>query len=231
VEEGLAASGAVGDAAYLFPFVVTGTRVFLAAGDPLAVERWLAAVDGPLRARAIPGTQLSLDHARGLWLTSEGSTGQARAALETAIAGWARLGRIWEGTWAQVDLARCHLRANQRMDAARAARVAREAGLSLGSAPLVAAAEDVLRASGRGAAGTEPWGPLTTREFEVARLVADGRTNAEIAHELDVAPKTASAHLEHLLAKLGVGRRAEIAAWVTLRPVLHSRPHGEDREE
>jgi hypothetical protein len=38
-------------------------------------------------------------------------------------------------------------------------------------------------------------------------------TNAEIADELAIAPKTASAHVEHILAKLGVTRRAEIAAW------------------
>jgi DNA-binding CsgD family transcriptional regulator len=38
-------------------------------------------------------------------------------------------------------------------------------------------------------------------------------TNAEIADALDIAPKTASSHVEHILAKLGVTRRAEIAAW------------------
>ena len=37
--------------------------------------------------------------------------------------------------------------------------------------------------------------------------------------------------VEHILAKLGVGRRAEIAVWVARNPVLHSRPHGDDREE
>jgi DNA-binding CsgD family transcriptional regulator len=59
----------------------------------------------------------------------------------------------------------------------------------------------------------EPWYPLTAREFEVAKLVAAGMTNAEIAEHLTIAPKTASAHIEHILAKLGVTRRAEIAAW------------------
>jgi DNA-binding CsgD family transcriptional regulator len=45
-------------------------------------------------------------------------------------------------------------------------------------------------------------------------------TNAEIGAELFVSPKTVSAHVEHILAKLGVARRAEIAAWVaTIRPV------------
>ena len=72
---------------------------------------------------------------------------------------------------------------------------------------------------------------MTAREFEVARLVTDGRTNVEIAAELGISRKTVSAHLEHIFAKLGIGRRAEIAAWTASRPVLHSRSHGDDREE
>jgi hypothetical protein len=34
-----------------------------------------------------------------------------------------------------------------------------------------------------------------------------------------------------IMAKLGVGRRAEVAAWVASTGVLHSRLHGDDREE
>jgi DNA-binding CsgD family transcriptional regulator len=54
---------------------------------------------------------------------------------------------------------------------------------------------------------------LTSREFEVARLIAQGQTNVEIGELLFVSPKTVSAHVEHILAKLGVARRAEIASW------------------
>ena len=60
----------------------------------------------------------------------------------------------------------------------------------------------------------EPWRPLTAREFEVARYVAEGHTNAQIAEVLGLSPKTVSAHIEHILAKLGATRRTEIAAWV-----------------
>ena len=61
----------------------------------------------------------------------------------------------------------------------------------------------------------EPWRPLTAREFAVARLITEGLTNGEIAASLEIAPKTASSHVEHILAKLGASRRAEIAAWAS----------------
>jgi pimeloyl-ACP methyl ester carboxylesterase len=60
-------------------------------------------------------------------------------------------------------------------------------------------------------------GPLTERELEVARLVADGLTNQAIASKLAIAPRTAEAHVEHIRRKLGVRSRAQIAAWVTTR--------------
>jgi non-specific serine/threonine protein kinase len=56
---------------------------------------------------------------------------------------------------------------------------------------------------------------LTRREQEVARLVARGRTNRQIAKQLFVAERTVDTHVEHIRDKLDVHSRAEIAAWVT----------------
>ncbi len=53
---------------------------------------------------------------------------------------------------------------------------------------------------------------LTTREIEVLTLVADGRTNREIASELFISNKTASAHVSHILSKLSVPNRTAAAA-------------------
>ncbi|MCX5533685.1 LuxR C-terminal-related transcriptional regulator [Streptomyces sp. NBC_00006] len=53
---------------------------------------------------------------------------------------------------------------------------------------------------------------LTPREREVASLVADGLTNREIAERLVISKRTADAHVEHILTKLGVGTRTQIAA-------------------
>lgn len=60
--------------------------------------------------------------------------------------------------------------------------------------------------------------PLTTREFQVADLIADGLTNAEIARTLGVSVRTVDAHVEHVRTKLGVRARAQIAVWARLTP-------------
>jgi len=53
---------------------------------------------------------------------------------------------------------------------------------------------------------------LSDRELEVLRLLADGRTNRQIGEQLFITTKTASAHVSHILMKLGVANRAEAAA-------------------
>ncbi len=53
---------------------------------------------------------------------------------------------------------------------------------------------------------------VSTREREVLDLIAAGRTNRQIAHQLYISEKTASVHVSHLLRKLGVGTRIEAAA-------------------
>jgi DNA-binding CsgD family transcriptional regulator len=103
---------------------------------------------------------------------------------------------------------------NRHSDAAAVLADVQATAGSLGSEPLMARADELAKAGRGRALEDEPWRPLTIREFEVARLIAEGLTNAEIGGELAIAPKTASAHVEHILAKLGVARRAEIATWV-----------------
>ncbi len=56
---------------------------------------------------------------------------------------------------------------------------------------------------------------LTEREIEVARHLADGRTNAEIARVLGISPFTARNHTERVLGKLGVSNRARVAGVLT----------------
>jgi DNA-binding CsgD family transcriptional regulator len=92
--------------------------------------------------------------------------------------------------------------------------------LSVLRAPLIAALlrarsrQQAAQAPGAAPGGAVPCGALagagslTGREIAILRLVAAGRTNSAIAHELRLSPRTVAKHLEHAYRKLGVSSRA-----------------------
>ena len=53
---------------------------------------------------------------------------------------------------------------------------------------------------------------LSPREREILSLLADGRTQGQIAMELVISPKTVATHIQHILSKLGVHTRAQAVA-------------------
>jgi len=61
-------------------------------------------------------------------------------------------------------------------------------------------------------------GPLTRREQDVAVLVARGMSNGQIAAALVISARTVEKHVQHIMDKLGVSTRAQIAAWSAARP-------------
>jgi non-specific serine/threonine protein kinase len=103
--------------------------------------------------------------------------------------------------------------AGQTLDFARAC------ALALADDPPAPPPAAAARGQGgrRRAPGEGPTAPLTAREAEVARLVAQGLTSREIAAALIIAERTAETHVEHILGKLGFRSRTQIAAWVAAR--------------
>jgi DNA-binding CsgD family transcriptional regulator len=77
----------------------------------------------------------------------------------------------------------------------------------------LSAEEAVRYAVGAATAIPHDDGPLTARERQVAALISDGLTNAEIAARLKMATRTADAHVEHIRNKLGLRSRSQIAVW------------------
>jgi two-component system, NarL family, response regulator DevR len=90
-------------------------------------------------------------------------------------------------------------------------------GRSLLDPEITAKVLERLRGGPAGAVAGEP--PLTDREQEVLRLIADGATNREIGERLYLAEKTVRNYVSGLLAKLGVQRRSEAAAYAARRAV------------
>jgi DNA-binding NarL/FixJ family response regulator len=57
--------------------------------------------------------------------------------------------------------------------------------------------------------------PLSPRELEVAKLIAKGLTNKQIAQDLYLSERTAQNHVQHILTKLGFATRSQIAVWMS----------------
>ncbi|PDP88756.1 LuxR family transcriptional regulator [Glycomyces fuscus] len=192
-----------------------------------AVRRSAAPEEDPLRVRV--GATAERFPVLGPVQEAMRASCRARLAEGTASAehvrrAWEEAVERWEDTPMRLYRAGARLRAAHAALAVRDQAAARErlerahgAARECGAVPLERAAADLARRAGvrlGGADGPPPAVPagLTPRELEVARLLAVGGTNAQIAERLFITPKTASVHVSNILAKLGVPNRAAAGA-------------------
>ncbi len=89
-----------------------------------------------------------------------------------------------------------------------------------------AVAGEVLREtmSGAPAPSDDPYDSLTERERQVLKLVAEGRSNKEVAAFLDISLKTAMTHREHVMAKLGLHNRTDLTRFALRRGLIAEDP-------
>ncbi len=150
-----------------------------------------------------------------------------------AAARWNELGHPYPGayaTWREAEVLLSGRYPSRR--AAAALRDAHEVAVGLGAEPLRRQVEALARRGRVPLAASDPAGvtapeegsgdpgrgrpgvlsSLTRRELQVLELVAEGRSNREVAAELFIAEKTASLHVSHILAKLGVASRGQAGA-------------------
>jgi DNA-binding CsgD family transcriptional regulator len=118
------------------------------------------------------------------------------------------------------------LRADDRGRAREAFVQAVEAYTSIGAAADVARLRAAFRAHGihrgphsRHRRAVSGWDSLTDTEVKVAGMVAEGLSNPEIAAKLMLSRRTVSTHVSHILKKLGVASRTDIARESALRTV------------
>jgi len=110
--------------------------------------------------------------------------------------------------WARGLLRRGLARDRERVDALLGAAAREADAMGMGRlAGKVDTLQQRLRAG--------PAHPLSTRELDVAILVAEGLTNKEIAARLRLSVRTAEKHVLNIMNKLGQENRTQVAAWVT----------------
>ncbi|MFF2495579.1 AAA family ATPase [Agromyces sp. NPDC058064] len=217
------------DAAWSLALELGESLMLLGTLAALAERRWMGgpfdlrldeAAGHVAAAAELPGTEWAIGEL-AVWLARSGRPlvlpASARVAephrleLEErhaeAAAAWLALGSPFEASLAE-------LHGPDRDTAVRALSRLEEMGLDATAARARAALADRgvhgLPALRRASTKANPSG-LTNRQLDVARLVAKGMTNAELATHLFISPKTADHHVSAILAKLGLSSRREIA--------------------
>jgi DNA-binding CsgD family transcriptional regulator len=197
-------------------------------------------------AGQVPGAPFT-DHPFVATIPAERATWDAertRLAGVSDPAAWRAAAKAWEGLgcphragyawWRQ---AQAYLDAGQPATAAPAATLRAAAAAAYGHAPLLAQVRLLAERAriplhlpaAAAAPSTPPPGHarvpygLTGRELAVLRLLAVGRSNAQIGAELYISPRTAGVHVTNILRKLGVSNRVQAAAQAERAGLLPAR--------
>lgn len=144
---------------------------------------------------------------RGLVAAAQGNVGRAASLLEGAISQHREVGDPFGQARALLALGIVRRRARQKRPAREAIEAALDGFETIGASGWAAKARAEL---GRVGGRTREEG-LTAAERRVAALVAEGRTNREVAAALFLGERTVASHLTHIYAKLGVRSRTELA--------------------
>jgi DNA-binding NarL/FixJ family response regulator len=200
-----AVAGITGDRLARVRLLSAQVEIALSQGDVEAAGKASRELDEIAEIYGGAAIRAGALQARGAVLSAEGSTGESIQVLREALAAWQELN-------APYDAARVRL---------LLASAAEEAGASETAALELDAAEAVfgrlgarldLATVGRLRRPALPGG-LSQREVEVLGLIAEGKTNREIAEAMVISTKTVARHLSNIFTKLGVSSRTAAAAY------------------
>ena len=230
VATALAAGGGPADR-YAWPLVWLGLRIDADAaaaarerGEPAPEDLRGRAAGLAELAAGLPAVTARATGFRALVAPEAARVAGAAADWADAVEAWRRLAEPHMLAYALMRDAEASAAAGDRPRAEVAAREAAAHLRALGAQPLLdellalaRRARLALDAEPSGAAEASERDPfahygLTSREIEVLRLVAEGRSNSQIGAQLFITRKTASVHVSNILAKLGVSSRGEAAA-------------------
>ncbi|GAA0507121.1 LuxR family transcriptional regulator [Saccharopolyspora thermophila] len=185
-------------------------RIAIRGGDRALAVRLLAQLQG-LISGGSAGERSALTYCQAL---VDGDVDQLLVAAQE----FAETGLAFSAARAADDAARALAESGRPADAKAAYQAAIDQYTELAASGNIQRAAAALRAFGvrRGVTGPRRrpkhgWDSLTTAEYRVAELVAQGLTNREVAERLIVSVRTVDSHVSRILGKLGYSSRVEIA--------------------
>ncbi|SDS53204.1 regulatory protein, luxR family [Streptomyces sp. TLI_053] len=185
----------------------------LATGRPAEARTIVTGAEQATRGRCTPAPEAEIHQARGhMSLANDPALAAAHYARARSL--WHDIGRPYQSAQASEQQADALLRAGRPDEAAVVLRTAKTTYNELGASNDESRCQDTLRTAeetkpkprGRRSYGQD----LSPRELEVARLVADGATNREIAGALFLSLRTVEHHVTKVLRKLDVSHRREV---------------------
>jgi DNA-binding CsgD family transcriptional regulator len=137
---------------------------------------------------------------------------EAEAEFQLALTLHGNRGNLFEKARTQLLYGEFLRRERRRGDARDQLRSALEVFERMRAEPWAERARTELRATGETARKRDPstFDDLTPQELQIARLVAEGNSNKEVAAQLFLSPRTVEYHLRKVFTKLGIGSRAEL---------------------
>jgi DNA-binding CsgD family transcriptional regulator len=183
-------------------------EIVLSAGDVASARVAAEELEGIAHRFGAPLVDAMAARTTGAVLLAEHNAKGALAQLRRSWAIWCELDAPYEAARTRVSMAcACH-----QMDDCDTAKMemelAREVFQRLGAAPDLARLEVLARKESRSREN-----PLTTREVQVLRLVASGKTNRAIAIKLGISEKTVARHISNIFNKLDLSSRAAATAF------------------
>jgi DNA-binding CsgD family transcriptional regulator len=179
--------------------------IMLAAGDVAGARAAAEELTGVAAELGSPFLGARAAHATAAVLLAEGRATDALQSSRQALRQWTELEARHEAAVTRVLIADACAAVGDTEGAELARSAARSTFEALGAAP------DLARLV-PGSEQSRPYG-LTSRELEVLRVLAQGKTNRVIADKLFISEKTVASHVSHIFTKLGVSSRAAATAY------------------
>jgi DNA-binding CsgD family transcriptional regulator/Tfp pilus assembly protein PilF len=189
-------------------------RALVRSGQADTADQVLRPFELLARQRGRRSALAAAGRVRGYLEATRRQPDAARCAFDASLASLTGLGMPFEEGLTRLEYGRFLRRQGERRAAVRQLSAARSAFARLGARPFAdqcdaELGERTLAADPATAAGM-PVTPLTARQLTVARAIATGKSNREVARELYISVKTVEFHVGQILTRLGVDSRGEI---------------------